>query len=44
MYIDPEYMPQPEDLPPEYEEDETPDYNIFEEDRINEFLDNLGII
>ena len=36
-------MPQPEDLPPEYEEDETPVYNIFEEDRINEILDNLGI-
>ena len=28
MYIDPEYMHQPEDLPSEYEEDETPDYKI----------------
>ena len=35
IYIDPEYRPQPEDLPQEYKEDETPDYNIFEEDRIN---------
>ena len=42
MYIDPEYMYEPEDLPPEYEE-EGPDYAIIEEDRINEALDNLGI-
>ena len=34
MYIDPEYMPPPEDLPSEYEE-EVPDYGIIEEDRIN---------
>ena len=40
--INPEYMPQLED-PPEYEEDEVPDYGIFEEDRINETLDELGI-
>ena len=43
MYIDPEYMSQNEDLPPEYEEDETIDYNILEEDRINQILDPLGI-
>ena len=43
IYIDPEYMFQPEDLPPEYEEDEVPDYEIFEEDRINEILDELEI-
>ena len=42
MYIDPEYMYEPEDLPPKYEE-EVPDYNIFEEDRINQALDQLGI-
>ena len=42
MYIDPEYMPQPEDLPSEYEE-EVPDYGIIEEDRINEALDKLKI-
>ena len=42
LSIDPEYMPQLED-PPEYEEDEVPDYGIFEEDRINETLDELGI-
>ena len=50
MSIDPEYssagdqwsMPELED-PPEYEEDEVPDYSIFDEDRINETLDELGI-
>ena len=37
MYID------PEDLPPEYEEEEVPDYEILEEDRINQVLDELQI-
>ena len=41
MYIDPEYMYEPEDLPPEYEEG--PDYAIIEEDRINEVLDKLDL-
>ena len=43
MYIDPEYMYEPEDLPPEYEEEEVPDYEIIEEDRINQALDELQI-
>ena len=43
IYVDPEYLPQNEDLPPEYEEDETPDYAILEEDRINQILDQLDI-
>ena len=42
MYIDPEYMYEPEDLPPEYEE-EGPDYAIIEEDQINQALDKLNI-
>ena len=42
MYIDPAFMYEPEDLPPEYEE-EGPDYDILEEDRINEVLDGLEI-
>ena len=42
MYIDPEYMYEPENLPPDYEE-QVPDYEILEEDRINEDLDDLGI-
>ena len=41
IHIDPEYMYEPEDLPPEYEE-EVPDYAIIEEDRINEALDELN--
>ena len=43
MHIDPEFMPQPEDLPPEYEEEEGPDYAIIEEDQINEVLDKLDL-
>ena len=50
MYINPEFMPQLEDLPPEEEEEEKeeeeeegPDYAIIEEDRINEVLDKLDI-
>ena len=42
MYIDPEFMYEPEDLPPEYEE-EVPDYEILEEDVINQALDELQI-
>ena len=42
IHIDPEYMYEPEDLPPEYEE-EVPDYNILEEDAINQVLDELEI-
>ena len=42
MYINPEYMYKPEDLPPEYEE-EVPDYAIIEEDRINQALDELEL-
>ena len=42
MYIDPEYMYKPKDLPPEYEE-EGPDYAIIEEDQINQALDKLKI-
>ena len=36
------YMYEPEDLPPEYEE-EVPDYEILEEDAINQALDKLNI-
>ena len=35
-------MYEPEDLPPEYEE-EGPDYNILEEDAINQVLDEFEI-
>ena len=43
MYIDPEYMYEPEDLPPGYEAEEGPDYNIIEEDEVNQALDTLQI-
>ena len=43
MYIDPEFMYEPEDLPPGYEEEEGPDYNILEEDAINQVLDEIEI-
>ena len=36
IYVDPGYLQQ-------VEEDEVPDYEIFEEDRINETLDELGL-
>ena len=42
-HIDPAFMYKPEDLPPEYEEEEGPDYNILEEDAINQALDKLNI-
>ena len=43
IYIDPEYMYEPDDLPPQYEEEEVPDYSIIEEDQINQTLDNLNL-
>ena len=43
LYVDPEYMYEPDDLPPEYEEEEGPDYAIIEEDLINQALDKLNI-
>ena len=43
MYIDPEYMYEPDDIPPEYEEEDGPDYGIIEEDRINQALDGLSL-
>ena len=43
MYTDPEFMYEPEDLPPGYEEEEGPDYNILEEDAINQVLDEIQI-
>ena len=44
MYIDPEYMYKPEDLPPAYQqEEEGPDYALLEEDQINQVLDQLEI-
>ena len=44
IYVDPQYFPEePQDLPPEYEEDEEIDYALDEEDSDNMILDDLGL-
>ena len=44
IYVDPQYFPEePQDLPPEYEEDEEIDYALNEEDSVNMILDELKL-
>ena len=44
IYVDPQYFSEePQDLPPEYEEDEEIDYALDEEDSDNMILDDLGL-
>ena len=44
IYVNPQYFPEePQDMPPEYEEDEEIDYALVEEDSANMILDDLGI-
>ena len=44
IYVDPQYFPQkPDDLPPEYDDDEGVDYTIADEDLIKETLNDLDI-
>ena len=44
MYVDPQYLPpEPQDLPPEYNEDEVPVFDLDEEDRTNQVLKDLDI-
>ena len=44
IYVDPQYFPEePQDMPPEYEEDEEIDYALDEEDSTNTILDDLGL-
>ena len=44
IYVDPQYFPEkPQDLPPEYEEDEEIDYALNEEDSVNMILDELEL-
>ena len=44
IYVNPQYFPEePQDLPPEYEEDEEIDYALDEEDSVNMILDDLGL-
>ena len=44
IYVDPQYFPEePQDLPPEYEEDEEIDYALDEKYSANKILDDLGL-
>ena len=44
IYVNPQYFPEePQDMPPEYEEDEEIDYALGEEDSVNMILDDLGL-
>ena len=44
IYVDPQYFPQdPQELSPEYDEDEEVDYALADEDETKEALDDLGI-
>ena len=44
IYVDPQYFPEePQDMPPEYEEDEEIDYALDEEDSADATLDDLGL-
>ena len=44
IYVNPQYSPEePQDLPPEYEEDEEIDYALDEEDSANMILDDLDL-
>ena len=44
IYVNPQYYPkEPQDMPPEYEEDEEIDYALDEEDSANMILDHLGL-
>ena len=44
VYVDPQYFPEePQDMPPEYEEDEEIDYALDEEDSANAILYDLGL-
>ncbi|PFX21311.1 Nephrocystin-3 [Stylophora pistillata] len=44
FYVDPQYFPeQPNKLPPEYDEDEVPDYEIDDEDTQKDILNKLNI-
>ena len=44
IYVDPQHFPEePQDMPPEYEENEDIDYALDEEDSANMILDDLGL-
>ena len=44
IYVDPQYFSEkPDDLPPEYDDDEEIDYGLDDEDTSKEILDDIGI-
>ena len=44
IYVDPQYSPEePQDMPPEYKEDEEINYALDEEDSVNMILDELKL-
>ena len=44
IYVDPQYLPQePQKMPPEYDKDEVPDYEIADEGMANKTLDDIGV-
>ena len=44
VYVDPQYLSQdPQELPPEYDDDEEVDYALDDEDITNEILKDIGI-
>ena len=43
IYVDPQYFPQDQELPPEYVDDEVPDYAIDDDDITKEQLDDIGL-
>ena len=42
IYVDPQYFPQDQELPPEYDDDEVPDYAMDDDDITKEQLDDSG--
>ena len=43
MYVDPQYFPQDQELPPVYDYGEIPDYGINDDDDAKEQLDDMGL-
>ena len=43
IYVDPQYFPQDQDLPPEYDDDEGIDYTMTDYDETQSQLDDLGL-
>ena len=43
VYIDPQYFPQDQELPPEYDDDEVPDYAMDDDDITKEQLYDIGL-